>query len=404
MANKRKIIVAGAGIGGLTAALALAKQGFFVTVCEQSACFSEVGAGLQMGPNAMHVLRALALTESLQTAAFVPQHACIRHYKTGEYYLKTPLAGSIEEKYGAPYWHLHRADLHTVLVQACEDAGVEIVLNARLLAYQELNDGQGVKVKLENGWEMSADLLVAADGVKSLVRHQMLGEDPASFTGQVAWRGLIPVEDLSGLDIQPDACVWAGPGRHFVSYYLRGGKFVNFVAVEEREAWHSESWREEGDVAILQQAFAGWHPQVSELLKCVKSTFLWSLNGRSELPRWHQNGVVLLGDACHPMLPFMAQGAAMAIEDAYILAKCLGAQQQAVSLTPALAKYEAMRKPRATQVQAMSRANAGLFHMHGGPFGVLKLKALQQVSHLMPQVVQKKLDFVYGYDATQQDL
>lgn len=404
MTKIHKTLVVGAGIGGLTCALALAKRGMLVTVCEQAACFSEVGAGLQIGPNAMHVLRALGLEEDLKALAYTPNFASIRHYKTGEYYLKTPLGSAIEKKYGAPYWHLHRADLHAILVQACEAAGVEILLNAQVKSYQEDAGGQGVKLYLENGWEIAADLVVASDGVKSSIRQQMLGMDKSTFMGQVAWRGLIPVESLSSIKIQADASVWAGPGRHFVSYYVRGGQYINFVAVEERNAWHSESWREEGDVNVLRQAFAGWHPEVTELLKCVKSTFLWSLNGRSELPFWHKGPVVLLGDACHPMLPFMAQGAAMAIEDAYILAECVSGATSAESLEQALQAYEQHRKPRTSKVQAMSKANAGLFHMHGGVLGLCKLKALKQVSHFVPSVVENKLDFVYGYNAPQQDL
>lgn len=387
------VVIAGAGIGGLCAALSFARQGKHVTVCEQSANLAEVGAGLQISPNALKVLRELGLVPALKLLAFVPQNAAIRHFKTGEYYLKAPLAAETEWRYGAPYWHLHRADLHRVLVTACEEAGVTLMLNAAVEKYQQDQHTHQVCLMLKDGRTLSADLLIGADGIRSAVREQMLGAERATFMGQVAWRGVIPVSDLQ-CDIQPDACVWAGPGRHFVSYYVRGGDYVNFVAVEERDDWRSESWREEGDVDTLRQAFSGWHPEVSDLLKSATHTFLWALNGREELTTWHSGRVALLGDACHPMLPFMAQGAAMAIEDAYVLSQCVARYP----LTEALKHYEQVRKPRATKIQQMSKANAGLYHMQGGVLGRIKLRALQVAGRVVPSVIQAKLDAVYGHD------
>ncbi|MCW8357157.1 MULTISPECIES: FAD-dependent monooxygenase [Marinomonas] len=392
MSQVSRVLVAGAGIGGLCAALALAKQGMKAVVLEQAEQLGEVGAGLQISPNAFKVLRQLGLESELTPFAFVPQQAVIRDYKTGEYYLRSALGSAAEARYDAPYWHLHRADLHQVLVNACVRHGVELMLNAVVDSYEENVLLNQVAVLLKDGREFVADVLVGADGLHSKVREQMLGKERPTFMGQVAWRGVIPVSDLK-VNIKPDACVWAGPGRHFVSYFLRGGQYVNFVAVEERSDWQSESWREEGDVEELKRAFAGWHPEVSDLLTSATSTFLWALNGRDELPTWHNGRVVLLGDACHPMLPFMAQGAAMAIEDAYVLARCL----RAYSLTDAFTYYEQARKPRATKVQKMSKTNAGLYHMHGGVLGKMKLKALQAAGRFAPDFVHSKLDPIYGY-------
>ncbi|MEL0636265.1 FAD-dependent oxidoreductase [Marinomonas sp. TI.3.20] len=388
------IAIVGAGIGGLSAALALATAGFKVTVFEQAKKIGEVGAGLQMSPNAMKVLRQFGLEDKLRPYAFVPQHACMRDFKTGEYYLKSPLGKTSEARYSAPYWHLHRADLHKVLILACEDLGVEVLLDASVERYTE--NGDQVTLTLADKSEHSADLLIGADGIRSVIREQMLGKESPTFMKQVAWRGVIPASELNDVHIQPDACVWVGPNRHFVTYYLRGGELVNFVAVEEREDWHQESWREEGDVEELKAAFAGWHPEVSQLLDHAKSTFLWALNGRDELPAWHQGRVVLLGDACHPMLPFMAQGAAMAIEDAYALSQLL----VKYSVLDALDRYELLRKPRATNIQKMSKDNAALYHMHGGVFGRMKLNAVKIASRLSPRIIQAKLDPVYGYDIT----
>ncbi len=395
MAQVNRVIIAGAGLGGLSTALALAQLGVHVVVCEQAESFSEVGAGLQISPNAMKVLYELGLQEELRQFAFVPQHAAMRNYKTGDYYLKSLLSEAAESQYGAPYWHLHRADLHKILVRGCQNAGVELVLNAKVTHYNESIKQNQVGVFLKDGREFFADLLVGADGIRSLIREKMFGPETPIFMGQVAWRGIISVSELS-VDIKPDACVWVGPNRHFVTYYLRGGDYVNFVAVEERNDWRSESWREEGNVEELKRTFAGWHPEVSELLNSAKNTFLWALNGRDELPAWHQGRVVLLGDACHPMLPFMAQGAAMAIEDAYVLSKYITQRP----LSDALIKYEEVRKPRATRIQKMSKANAGLYHMHGGVLGKMKLKALQAASRFAPDIIQSKLDSVYGYDVT----
>ncbi len=395
MTQVNQVIIAGAGLGGLSTALALAQLGVHVVVCEQAESFGEVGAGLQMSPNAMKVLHELGLQEELRHFAFVPQYAAMRDYKTGDYYLKSPLAETAVSQYGAPYWHLHRADLHKVLVLGCQNAGVELVLNAKVTHYDETIKQNQVGVFLKDGREFFADLLVGADGIRSLIREQMFGPETPTFMGQVAWRGIIPVSELS-VDIKPDACVWVGPNRHFVTYYLRGGDYVNFVAVEERNDWRSESWREEGNIEELKRTFADWHPEVSELLNSAKSTFLWALNGRDELPAWHQGRVVLLGDACHPMLPFMAQGAAMAIEDAYVLSKYITQRP----LSDALIKYEEVRKPRATRIQKMSKANAGLYHMHGGVLGKMKLKALQAASRFAPDIIQSKLDSVYGHDVT----
>jgi len=396
MSKPHHVMVAGAGIGGLCAALALAKKGVQVSVFEQAALLGEVGAGLQISPNALKVLRELGLENELREYAFIPNNAVIRDFKTGEYYLKTPLAEAAVNRYGASYWHLHRADLHRVLVAACQHNGVKLVLNATVSEYRQTADQ--IILVLSDGREFSADLLVGTDGLHSSVREQMLGKEKPTFMGQVAWRGVIPVSELSGVTIQPDASVWVGPNRHFVSYYLRGGEFVNFVAVEERTDWLSESWTEEGNVEELKQAFAGWHPEVSSIVNAAKQSFLWALNGREELPIWHQGRAVLLGDACHPMLPFMAQGAAMAIEDAYVLAHCVVQSLPSNSFEQALTKYERIRKPRATEIQRMSKANTSLYHMHGGIVGKTKLQALKAVSHYMPAVIHRKLDPVYGYD------
>ncbi|MCV2401581.1 FAD-dependent monooxygenase [Marinomonas sp. C2222] len=396
MGQIEQVVISGAGIGGLTAALAFAKFGMRVTVCEKAEKFGEVGAGLQISPNAFKVLRALEIDKELQAYAFAPQNASIRDYQSGTYYLKVPLGDQAVSDYGAPYWHLHRADLHKVLVQLCEKAGVTLKLNSEVVRYEQVPHGQGVRVHLADGRQLETDLLIGADGIHSKIRDLMLGLENPLFMKQVAWRGIVPVSNLK-VDIKPDACVWVGPNRHFVTYYLRGYEYVNFVAVEERDDWLSESWVEEGNVNQLKAAFSNWHPEVKAILDSVDESFLWALKGRDELPTWFENRVVLLGDSCHPMLPFMAQGAAMAIEDAYVLAK----QVSKYPLDEALMRYELERKPRVTRIQNMSQNNAALYHMHGGVLGKIKLNGLRAVSSVVPAVVKSKLDFIYGYNATE---
>ncbi|MFD1381947.1 FAD-dependent monooxygenase [Rhodanobacter aciditrophus] len=387
------IVVVGAGIGGLTLALGLAKQGFQVRVFEQSKALSEVGAGLQLSPNAMKVLRSLGLDTALESHSFAPEYACIRDYKSGSYYLRSPLGQEVINRYGAPYWHVHRGDLHAELVQACYANDVDIELDHKVLGYRNERNGASILLEGKTEW---ADLLIGADGIHSKIRELMLGIEAPLFTGQVAWRGTVPVNAIKNVQVQPDATVWAGPNQHVVTYYLKGGELINFVAVEERAEWLQESWRQEGDVKDLRQKFSGWHPEVTEILAACESSFVWALNSRPTLSKWSDGAVTLLGDACHPMLPFMAQGAAMAIEDAYVLANLLGKG----SFSQAFNDYEAIRKPRVTAIQQLSRENAGLYHMHGGLTGQLKLKALSLASRYAPSIVHSKLDSVYGYDVT----
>ncbi|WP_191601096.1 FAD-dependent monooxygenase [Marinomonas algicola] len=404
---KQKIVIAGAGIGGLCAALSFAQRGFSVQVFEQSSQLGEVGAGLQMSPNAMKVLEALGLSEQVNKVAFVPQNAVLRHYQKGSYFLKAELGKVAEQRYQSPYLHLHRADLHALLLDAATDIGVDIRLNSRLISFTQ--DDHQVRITLEDGTTDSASLLIGADGIRSNVLAQLQTVDDFNhdvnapvFTGQVAWRGVVPTDKLPPHLIKPDATVWVGPGRHLVTYYLRGGKLINFVAVEERKEWASESWNTQGDAEHLKRAFSGWHPEVTQLLESVEETFLWGLFGREPLAKWHLKRVVLLGDACHPMLPFMAQGAAMALEDAYVLAKELSStnMQDQQRVQHALKRYTLVRLPRASKVQAMSRDNADLYHMKGGALGRIRLNMINMASKALPSLVSSKLDPLYGYDVT----
>jgi salicylate hydroxylase len=394
----KKIVIAGAGIGGLCASLALAKRGFEVAVYEQSPQLGEVGAGLQLSPNAMHVLKALGIAEQIKTKAFRPKSAVMRHFQTGKTYFTVPLGEVASQKYGADYLHIHRADLHSVLHQACEQMHVPIYLGQAVQSYHQ--SPQNLTIQLENGESLDADLLIGADGIRSKVQACMLGQTSAQFTGQVAWRGVVAANKVPKGLIKPNANLWVGPGKHFVSYYVRGGDLVNFVAVQERDDWQKESWNEPGDIKELRATFSGWHPEVTELLAASEQCFLWALFDRTPLSQWVDQNVALLGDACHPMLPFLAQGAAMAIEDSYALAHCLANESDTQT---ALKTYQDNRLTRTSDIQLSARKNASLYHMNT-PIEQAKLAVLSGLSSLglSDLLAANKLDSIYAYNIVEQ--
>ena len=397
------IAIAGAGIGGLCCALAMAKSGFTVTVFEQSSVIQEVGAGLQLSPNAVTVLNALQLSPLLTPYVFCPQKAVMRHYQHATEYFSVPLAGRCEQRFGAPYWHIHRADLQASLYQACIACGVDVRLAKQVVAYEQNAAQSTVNCMLADGSHWQCDVLIGADGIHSKVQASMLQQTGLTshprFTGQVAWRGTVPVNKLAPGLVEPNATLWVGPGKHFVNYYLRAGKEVNFVAVEERSDWQHESWRQAGDISTLRGLFGDWHPQVQELLAAADSCFVWALHDRAPLSNWVHGNVALLGDACHPMLPFLAQGAAMAIEDGYVLAQMLS---QHKNKAQALKLYQNARLQRTSQVQSDARRNAAFYHM-SSPIQRAKLKMLSAMSGsgINNWLAAKKLDTLYGYNAVE---
>ena len=382
----KTVNIAGAGIGGLTAAIALARRGISVAVYEQTAALSEVGAGLQLSPNAMQILRNLGLEDPLREFAFEPESAVIKDGTTSRTYVSVPVKDASETKFGAPYFHVHRADLHRVLCAESAHLGVSFQLGTRLENFS--NSGFiGVPV---------ADVSIAADGVRSAYAEAICPNQPARFTGQVAWRGTVPAGRLSEGLIPPDATVWTGVGKHLVTYYVRGGAILNFVVAEERDNWIDSDWNKAGDIDLLRSSFKDWHPTIVTLLEAAQEANIWALYDKPVLDRWSAGSVVLLGDACHPTLPFIAQGAAMAIEDAYVLAACL----DGVNDVPrALKRYEMLRKPRTSMLQAKARKNADMFHYRGPLDGLLSKAKLQTARCLPSRLVMKQFDGIYAYDA-----
>lgn len=393
---ERHALVAGAGIGGLAAALALARSGWSVAVYERAEDFGEVGAGLQMSPNACRVLRWLGVFSAVSAAAVRPEAAQMRDGHTGASIYSVSLGADAERRWGAPYLHVHRADLHAALRRAAEAEGVVIQRAAPVETYG--NRPEGVRLKLASGEVVTGDLLIAADGLRSKLRSVLNGSEAPSFTGQAAWRGTIPADRLPDHLVPPSATVWAGPGRHLVTYRLRGGSLVNFVAVEERSDWTEESWTVAGDPDRLRAGFAGWHDDVGALLAAVKNSFVWGLFERPEQVRWVDGRVALFGDAAHAMLPFMAQGAAMALEDAAVLVRSLNAHR---GVPAALMAYEQARWRRVTRVQAQSRSNGLLFHKRTEIGRLFSWAPIAAVAWLAPGIAASQLDWLYGYDATE---
>ena len=389
--SERSTIVVGAGIAGLTAALALARADRDVLVVEQAEEFAEVGAGIQLSPNASRVLYSLGLGEQLEASAFTPQAIEIRS-SDGSLVMRELLSAHAISRYRFPYLHLHRADLHAVLAGAAgADPRIDIRLGARCAGVSSYS-GSAFALLVGSEERLDADLLVGADGIHSVVREDLLRSVPPRFTGNVAWRALIPVAELLEVRPPPVAGIWMGAGAHVVMDYVRRGELVNVVAVVEQDGWEVESWSEHGNPEELRAAFAGWDTTVTSALAAVRpeACYRWALMDRPPLPSWSGGRIVLLGDACHPTLPFLAQGAAMAIEDAAALAGCLSAD---LSAAAALGRYEALRKPRTTKVQRVSRVNARIFHLRGLSASVR--------NHLLPSVTRltRLPDELYAYDA-----
>jgi salicylate hydroxylase len=353
--------VVGGGIGGLTAALSLLRRGFEVRVYEQASALGEIGAGVQISPNASRVLHGLGLAEELASTGVRPLARHQRRWDDGRTLLRTPLAEPLEAAFGFPHYQMHRADLLRALTRALPAESVH--LGHRLTGLIDLGDR--VEARFANGARVEVDVLVGADGIHSPVRRLLFGPDSPRFTGCVAYRGLVPAARLRGLGLEVTAQVWMGPGRHFVHYFVSGRRLVNFVAIVEQDTWTRESWTDRGELADALAAFAGWHPQVRAILRAVDETFVWALFDRVPLERWSVGRVTLLGDACHAMLPFMGQGAAMAIEDGATLAACLASGGADVAAS--LRRYERLRVPRTSRIQAMSTTNKMRFHLEDGP-------------------------------------
>jgi len=389
------ILIIGGGIGGLACALALIRRGIDVAVYEQAHELREVGAGVQLGANGTRVLHALGLKDALATTQSFASGKEARLWNTGARWTTFDLGAIAQQRYGAPHIFMHRGDLQAALADAIRRERPDAIkLGRRFAGLRQHADG--VTVTFADGMHATAGLVIGADGIRSGVREALFGKDAPTFVGIVAWRGLVAMDALPPQISRTAAVNWLGPGGHALHYPVRAGALMNIVAFIERSDWQVESWTERGTHAELARDFSGWHADLHEILSRIDEPFKWALMMRPAMPCWSVGRVTLLGDACHPTLPFLGQGAVMAIEDAYVLAASIA--KHAGDPAAAFARYEAERRERTAAVVARSlqtRTNA---------VNRAFADAATAGPHIEREWTQERVtaryDWIYRYDAT----
>lgn len=395
MAPSDKAIVIGGGIGGLTAALALLKLGIDVEVYEQTPELKEVGAGLQTSSNGTRVLYALGLEEPLSDLQVTPSNRKLRHWKTGETWNWFDLGSASLDRYGTPHIMMHRGDLQGVLADAVRRFKPDAIhLGMRCVAVSETQER--AEVCFEGGETVNGSYVIGADGIHSKVRESMFGPDRPTFVGCVAWRGLVPMEKLPAHIATMVGVNWLGPHGHVLHYPVRRGELMNFISFVERTDWRIESWVTQGTNAELAHDFRGWHADVHEIIRLIETPYKWALMVRGPMARWSKGRVTLMGDACHPTLPFLGQGGVMAIEDAYVVAACL--QRYFNDPATALTRYEDIRRDRTSAVVRKAHENrASAFE----PKLAEENAVAETITAEWQKVrVKERLDWLYSYDST----
>jgi salicylate hydroxylase len=395
VANKPKILIAGAGIGGLTAALALLKSGFDVAVYEQAPELAEIGAGFQMSANGTRVLYALGLGEAIKAIAWQPSGKEIRIWNTGQTWKLFDLGAESVARYGFPYMTFHRGDLHRVLLDAVRAEKPDAVhLGANCVGCDQ--DGKQVRLHIEGEDDAVGDALIGADGVHSNIRQTMFGPDDRSFSGLIAWRGLVDAADLPDEMARQVGVNWVGPGGHVVHYFVRHGALLNFVGILEKDTWQVESWTTQGTVDECLADFDGWHDAIRATIRDFQTPYKWALMRREPMECWTEGRISLLGDACHPMVPMLAQGAVMAIEDGMVLGRCFEAF--GADVEGALLRYEELRRDRTAKAIRGSNENADRFH--NSQLGDPEVAQKYVDTEWQPDRVRDRYDWIFTYDAT----
>jgi len=390
-----KVIVVGGGIVGLAAALALLKRGIDVQLYEQAGQLQEAGAGIQIGANGTRVLYALGLERALANVQAVPVARELRHWSTGETWTWFELGESSARRFGTPHLMFHRGDLHAALANAVTSLKPDaIALGKKCVAVGQT--AERAEVRFEDGTRATASFVIGADGIHSTVRAALFGRSEVEFTGCVAWRGLIPMDLLPAHLRRMVGTNWLGPRGFLLHYPVRRGELMNVVSIVERDDWRVESWVIEGTTREFADDFCGWHADVQALIEAIETPYKWALMVRAPMPVWSLGRITLLGDACHPTLPFLGQGAVMAIEDAYIVAACL--EKYFRDPAKAFSRYEEIRHERTAAVVRKAQENRA---MAFEPRLAEKDAFADAIARDWMKVrVSERLDWLYNYDAT----
>lgn len=390
---KPHVLIIGAGIGGLTAALALLERGIKVSVFERVGELKEIGAGFHCTPNGMRVLYALGLRDTVDRVAVRLEDRDVRLWNTGQSWKLPGHGAESEARYGAPYVCLHRGDLHAILSEAVRRRDPQIVrLNTPCVGLRQ--EGSRVTAIIEGGSEVTGDALIGADGVHSTIRKTLFGPDNASFTGEIAWRGLVPIGRLPERMRARITSNWIGPHGSVTVYPVRRGELMNFVGLVERDDWRVESWIEQGTIDECTRDFKGWHDDIHTLIRNIETPFKWALFLRKPIERWTSGRVSLLGDACHAMVPYLGQGANMAIEDGYVLARCLAEDPDPAS---ALMRYEKARRGRTTEM--VIRSSEQSKRIHDPVLGDPNAAVPYIETNWAPEKIKGRYDWIFEYDA-----
>ncbi|HEU5297134.1 MAG TPA: FAD-dependent monooxygenase [Burkholderiaceae bacterium] len=395
-ASSMHVLIAGAGIAGLATALALQRSGATVTIVEQSSALREFGAGLQISPNGSRVLLALGLGAALEPVVCAAAAKEVRLWNSGRRWPLFDLGADALARFGAPYWMVHRGDLHRVLLAAVRAQRSDAVrLGAKACGFESIDGGARIALQLDDGSALTADALLAADGVHSSLRRVAFGSGAAEFTGLMAWRGVVPTAALPAALREPVGVNWIGPGGHVITYPLRRGELLNVVGIVERDDWRAEGWSDPGAHAEWRRDFVGWHTDIQRLIDAVEQPYKWALLSRPALPAWTRGRLCLLGDAAHPTLPFLAQGANMALEDAWLIARCLIERDEPVP--QALQRFERMRRARCTRIVQGAADNAHRFHNRqlADPDSAVAYVDREWA----PERVRQRYDWLFEYDA-----
>jgi salicylate hydroxylase len=395
MPRAARIAIIGGGIGGLAAALALERRGAETIVCEQSGALSEIGAGLNLTPNAIKALRSLGLDDEIRAIGSGTDFLTIRSWKSGRV-ISRMRRGDFPKRYGAPNVGVHRADLLDVLSGALKTT--DIRLGARCIGVETRD--RGAVARFADGSELEADIVVGADGIHSAVRTSLFGADAPRFTGCICWRGMAPIDAIPRDIDTSEGAMWLGPHGHVVHYHVRRGELVNIVAHFDSDAWTEESWTRQCDVSEVMTTYADWNSRLTRLYPCSERWYKWALYDRDPPERWSKGRATLLGDSAHAMLPYLGQGAAMAIEDACVLAAAVA--RESGDLDAALATYERLRVPRATAAVLGSRARARENHLTSRWRQVVRDVKLAVRDRIGLDTTVVQVDQLYSYDVGQE--